>query len=158
MLPELQGALDIVSFAIQSIKKQLEGLDRDGLNFVPEVEGEANSIYTTILHTVSSYTFILYRLAGKKVRLEGPEFADGVDLFKIQGDSAERLIELLDQAEQLLRENLEDVTEERLNETFQSQNGLTRQIRFFVMLMAHHGSNHLGHIELTRQLYLKTKR
>ncbi len=149
MLPEFEGVVSMLEFISQQMKSQLVGLDKEALNWKPDDVPETNSIYGIVVHAAINMPRILAYITEKPFSLGVPE-EDEQTACGFVGESSERLIDLLDKAIAVVKEGVEQVTLEDLEGVIE---GRTLPKRWRVQLLIHHTSNHLGHIELTRQLY-----
>jgi hypothetical protein len=132
----------------QELRDETSGLDAEGLNWVPT--SGANSIATIVVHLVGSEgetLRALASLAGERDR--DAEFSNG-EL------GVDELFELLAAADDLISQVLPRIGAERLEATLalptlprtEVRSGLTWMVANYG-----HAREHLGHIQLTRQLY-----
>lgn len=155
MLPELQGVWEILNDLHADIKKQLQGLDAAGLNWVPEGEEEVNSLYGIVVHVAAAEMSLAGRSLGERLLPDLPELKTDESIFKSQATSTGRAYELLDQAVGITKGVLERLTPELLGEQRVSpREGSIRSARYWIYHTLDHAATHLGHMELTRQLYL----
>jgi hypothetical protein len=126
----------------------MEGMDLDTLNWVP-VEG-ANSIATIITHLVGSESETLRCMAGlPSERFRELEF-DRKRVTRVE------VLALLDAADDLIAETKPHIDADRLEAVFalptlpadEVRSGLTWLVGNYG-----HAQEHLGHIQLTKQLY-----
>ncbi|HEX2914940.1 MAG TPA: DinB family protein [Chloroflexia bacterium] len=157
MLAELQGVQETLDGLTAQVKKQLEGLDENGLNWVPAGEEEVNSLYATTLHIALAQIAVAGRAINQRLPVNAPEVEEASSVFKVRGVSADRAYELLDEATLLVRDVLNRLTPEILDETRVSRSGESHTARWWILHLIEHTANHLGHMELTRQLYLSQK-
>jgi hypothetical protein len=136
----------------QQLRDETSGLDTDALNWVP-TQG-ANSIATIVTHLVGSEAETLRALAGMTgERDRDAEFASGPS-------TRSHVLELLDEADDLVGEVRPRIGVERFDATFalptlpasEVRSGLTWAVGNYG-----HAREHLGHIQLTRQLYESRK-
>ena len=153
---EDSGATSVVLALFHQVHRQLrddtEGLDADALNWVP-VEG-ANSISTIITHLVGSEAETLRCVAGmSSERNRDEEFVRK----ELTIDGVHRL---LADADDLIREIGRHIDAARLRSEFalptlpdeELRSGLTWLIGNYG-----HAREHLGQIQLTKQLYQGTR-
>ena len=155
MLQEIQDYLTELDDLRTQIKGLLEGLPQEGLDWRP-IEGEGdlatNSLGVIATHLVGSETFWSSELiGGKKVD------RDRDSEFKAKGISSSELKGKMDKSGQLTQEILSSLKKKQLEE---KRNWRDRSInvRWCIVHLITHFSQHLGHMQLTRQLWLaKTK-
>jgi uncharacterized damage-inducible protein DinB len=158
MLPELEAAQTLLKYSYSHAKKDLEGLDEAGLNWVPQGIAAVNSLYGLALHIATSQVAFAAALAGEKIQLELPELEKGADIFKLHGATAERAINLLRQATQITNQVFEKLTSEQLDAETSLPGGVKSNKHGWVMLLVSHTAEHVAHMALTRQLYDASKR
>jgi hypothetical protein len=149
---EGEGATNVVVALFrqlhQELRDELGGLEDDALNWVP-VQG-ANSIATILIHLVGSEAETLRALAGLAVeRDRDAEFKNG-------GLSRGQVRELLDKADDLISEVTPRIGVQRLEATLPLPTLPAAEVRSGMTWMVGnygHAREHLGHIQLTRQLY-----
>jgi hypothetical protein len=149
---EGEGATSAVLTLFGQLHEQLRnetvGLEVDALNWVPATG--ANSIATIVTHLVGSEAETLRSLAGLAVeRDRGAEF-EHAELNKIQ------VLTLLDQADDLISEVAQRIDAQRLEARFPLPTLPVTEVRSGLTWMVGnygHAREHLGHIQLTRQLY-----
>jgi DinB superfamily len=132
----------------RQLRDELRGLDRDALNWVPTLG--ANSIATIVTHVVGSESETLSCVAGLPCeRDREAEF--------VGGDVAEAdVLALLDTADDLVRLTKSHIDDARLGGMLalptlpddQVRSGLTWLVGNYG-----HAREHIGHIQLTKQLY-----
>jgi uncharacterized damage-inducible protein DinB len=137
------------------VKELLEGLPQEALDWRPIMgEGDlaTNSLGVIAAHLAGSETFWSSELiGGKKID------RDRDSEFKTKGISSSELKGKMDKSGKLTHEILSPFTERQLEE---KRNWRDRSInvRWCILHLVTHFAQHLGHMQLTRQLWLaKTK-
>jgi hypothetical protein len=130
------------------LRGQLAGLDDDAVNWAPTAG--ANSIATIVTHVVGSEAETLLCVAGRPcVRDRDAEFVG-------QARTAREVLALLDAADDQLRAAEPQIDAERLQAVFPLPTLPAEEVRTgLTWLLGNYGHarEHLGQIELTRQLY-----
>jgi DinB superfamily len=149
---EGDGAKGVVLALFLQLHRQLRdvvsGLDADALNWVPTPG--ANSIATIITHVVGSEAETLRSLAG--LACDRDREAE----FEVRESTRDQVLELLDEADDLIAAVTALIGVERLESGLtlptlpvdEARLGLTWLVGNYG-----HAKEHLGHVELTRQLY-----
>ncbi len=140
--------LSLFSKLHQQLRHETSGLDGDALNWEP-TDG-ANSIATIVVHLVGSEAETLRAVAG----LAGERDRDAE--FRRGTLDCSQVSQLLNEADDLLREVSPHIGTDRLEAmlilptlpTVDVRPGLT-----WLVGNCGHAREHLGHIQLTRQLY-----
>jgi hypothetical protein len=130
------------------LRHELSALDRDALNWVP-TEG-ANSISTIVTHLVGSEGETLRSVAG--VFSERDRDAE----FIVDERTVDEVLDQLDEADLLISSVEEHIDAGRLESTLALPTLPADDIRLGLTWLVGsygHGREHLGHIQLTRQLY-----
>tara|TARA_B100000029_G_scaffold101699_1_gene92072 strand:+ start:212 stop:676 length:465 start_codon:yes stop_codon:yes gene_type:complete len=148
MSEESKGQLDSMDATRRAIIQLIQDLDEPALNWNP-LPGEANSIYAIVAHLCTSEQGMIHG------RIGGLEFERLVDnaLQEARGNNPQTLIDMIEEVGQQTREVLGDISDEKLREPIQSGNRRPRSAREWIHLHIRHMSDHLGHIELTKQFY-----
>jgi uncharacterized damage-inducible protein DinB len=131
------------------------GLPPEALNWRPLPAGgdeSTNSLAMTLAHLAGSERFWVGEVAGDR-----PAHRDRDAEFRATANSVEELTGQLDQALAVTRETLAGLTAEKLDEVVHTvspmgQRDVTR--RWAVLHSLAHGNIHVGHMQLTRQLWL----
>jgi hypothetical protein len=132
----------------RQVRAEIEDLDDDGLNWIPAVD--ANAIATIVTHIVGSEAETMRAVAGvPSVRDREQEFAsgprDGQDLFR-----------QLRTADDLIDELRPQITSSRLRTRVALPTLAVHDRRTGLSWLAGnygHAREHVGHIQLTTQLY-----
>ncbi len=131
------------------LRDEITGLDLEGLNWAP-MEG-ANSISTIVTHLVGSEAETIRTVAGlPSGRIREAEFSAAM---RTSGE----LFDLIDEADDLIAVARGHINAERLEATLalptlpptELRTGLTWLVGNYG-----HAREHLGHVQLTKQLYL----
>lgn len=127
------------------LRERVRGLDAVALNWTPAAE--ANSIAALVVHTLGSEAEVLRVVAG----VTGERDRDAE--FRAEAATADELIGRLDAADGLLREltavlTAADLADRRPRGDLPAETGL-----HWLLSNYGHAREHLGHVELTRQLY-----
>jgi len=151
MLQEIQNYLTELDDLHNQVKGLLEGLPQQALDWRP-VEGEGdletNSLTVIATHLAGSEAFWSSEMiGGKKIN------RDRDSEFKTKGMSSSDLKGKLDKSGKLTHEMLLSLTEKQLEE---NRNWRDRSIsvRGCILHLITHFAQHIGHIQLTRQLWL----
>ncbi len=126
------------------IREQVEGADRDRLNWKPHPE--ANSVAVLVVHTLGSEREMI-----RAVRLISTE-RDRPAEFKAEAEAAD-LLALLDRADRELDEHVGALTAADLTEMRPRGDGPPKPGLEWLVSNYGHAREHLAQIQLTRQLY-----
>lgn len=130
------------------LRQEINGLDANALNWVP-VAG-ANSISTIVTHLVGSEAETLLSVAGLPYEHDrGAEFV-GRDL------TIREVAELLDEADRLIATVKSQLGPDRLTTAIALPTLPAEEVRSgltWIVGNYGHAREHLGHIQLTKQLY-----
>jgi uncharacterized damage-inducible protein DinB len=134
------------------LRAELHDLDDEGLNWVPT--SGANSIATILTHLVGSETETLRSVAG--VECERDRDAE----FVAHHTTKSEALNLLDRADSLLTDLVAAIDQSRLDGVFplptlspeETRSGLTWLVGNYG-----HAREHVGHIQLTKQLYQRDR-
>jgi uncharacterized damage-inducible protein DinB len=155
MIPEIQTYLTKLGEIRTQIKAQLEGLPPEALDWRPTREtGElaTNSLAVIAAHVAGSQVYWL-----KEILSRQPIQRDRDAEFATQGVQAKELTTQLDAVGRLTEEVLSSFGEAQLDEGRKYRD---RQItvRWGILHVIEHVCQHLGHMQLTRQLWLARKK
>jgi hypothetical protein len=128
----------------QGIREQVEGADREALNWKPHPD--ANSVAILIVHTLGSEREMI-----RAVRLISTE-RDRPAEFKAEAEAAD-LLALLDRADRELDEHTGAMTAADLNEMRPRGDRPPKAGLEWLISNYGHAREHLAQIQLTRQLY-----
>jgi uncharacterized damage-inducible protein DinB len=149
MEPEVQGYLAEFSILRQQIRDAIQNLDDEAANWLPFLKG-ANSIYAILCHLAGSEDYWVQQIIGGKTVNRDREAE-----FRASG----HLSEIVDRWEEIGR-----ASQKILSKLNTSQLGETRTVtvqpspgsatvRWCILHQISHFALHLGHIQLTRQLW-----
>lgn len=151
MRPEVQAYLTDLEELREQVKSLLAGLDREALDWRPiEGEGElaTNSLTAMVVHLVGSETYWMKEVIGGKkiVRDRDAEFVT-------KGLSVPELQAKIGATGQVTTEILSALTEKQLEEGRKWRDRPVN-VRWCILHVIEHYAQHLGHMQLTRQLWL----
>ena len=146
MIPEVQDFVDRIDDLRRQVKETIQGLDEQGLNWTPLAQ-DTNSVAVLMTHIAWTERFWTRQvIAGRDIgRNRDAEFI-------ARAASPAELEELLDQAGQDTREALDPLTLEQLREQ-RTAIGRTFTVQGCLLYLLEHLACHLGHMQLTRQMY-----
>ncbi|MBI2856441.1 MAG: DUF664 domain-containing protein [Chloroflexi bacterium] len=147
MIPENKGYLDSLDALRRSIGQTIAGLDAQEMNWNP-LPGEANSLYAIVAHVCASEQSMIHQRAGSR-----DVERDVGDPLSARGDDPQVLLGWLEEAGRKTVEVLEGLTEADLDKVPDSGDRRPRSAREWIHLHLRHMSLHLGHMEITKQLY-----
>jgi hypothetical protein len=127
----------------QGIREQVEGVDRDALNWKPHPE--ANSVAVLVVHTLGSEREMI-----RAVRMISTE-RDRPAEFKAEADAAD-LLALVDRADRELDEHVGALTADDLTELRPRGDRPPRPGLEWLISNYGHAREHLAQIQLTTQL------
>ena len=148
MNPEIKVYLDTMDGLRKAMRQLVEGVDAQGLNWNP-LPGEANSLYAIVAHMCASEPALIHR------RITGQPMEGGhQDAFAARGDDPQELFSLLDQVEKTIHSLMEGLTAEDMDRAIDPGGGRpSRTLREWINTHLRHQALHLGHMEITKQLY-----
>ncbi len=151
MLPEAHAYLTDLGELREQVKSLLEGLDREALDWRPiEGVGElaTNSLTAMVVHLVGSETYWMKEVIGGKkiVRDRDAEFVT-------KGLSVPELQAKIGATGKVTMEILSGLTEKHLEEGRKWRDRPV-SVRWCILHVIEHYAQHLGHMQLTRQLWL----
>ena len=127
-------------------REAVRGLDADALNWTPTAE-ETNSAAALVHHMWGLERFFIRQVVG------GHDIGRDRDAeFAAHAATAEELVRLLDEAQKDTEATLESLRDEQLGE-HRDHGGNARTVQGLLLYATSHLSEHLGHLELTCQLY-----
>ena len=152
MSEEIKGQLDSMDATRRAIITLIQDLDEHCLNWNP-LPGEVNSIYSIVAHLCVSEQGIIHGRAGglESERQIGKEQVEGS--LATSGDNPKTLIDMIEKVGQQTREVLGLLNDDKLGELIDDGIGRPRSARWWIHLNMRHMSDHLGHIEITKQFY-----
>lgn len=145
MSPEIATIVAKLNEMWTEIRQTVQEVDSDTLTFKP---GQGfNSISTIITHVAGSQKWWIGEvLAGRDMQ------RDRDAEFRAVDDDPSVLIGRLDDSATLVREILETVTSEMLDQT-RLYRGEPVTVRWILTRVLTHTALHVGHIQITRQLW-----
>jgi len=150
MNPELQTYLDRIENLRAQISELLAGLPAEALNWRP-VEGEddhaTNSLGALATHVAGAEHFWIAEVIGGRAQTREREAE-----FRAQATDAAALVRLLAEVGAESREVLAAYSDDDLSQTRQRE-GRTITVRWALLHVVDHTALHLGHMQLTYQLW-----
>lgn len=143
LVREYAARLDIIR---TQAREAVRGLNAAALNWTPTPE-ETNSAAALVHHMAGLERYFVRQVVG------GHDIGRDRDAeFAARAATAEELVRLLDEAERDTESTLEALRDARLAETRELR-GNTWTVQGVLLYATSHLSEHLGHLELTCQLY-----
>lgn len=150
MNSELQNYLDRIENLRAQISELVSGLSAEALNWRP-VEGEddhaTNSLGALATHVAGAEHFWIAEVIGGRVQTRDREAE-----FRVQANDAATLIRLLAEVGAETREVLAAFSDDDLGQPRQRE-GRTVTVRWGLLHVVDHTALHLGHMQLTYQLW-----
>ncbi|MGI9253458.1 MAG: DinB family protein [Thermomicrobiales bacterium] len=129
----------------QSLREEIAALDAAELNWKPAPE--TNSIAALVVHTLGSEAEVF------RISAAVPAPRDRDAEFLAKAETAAQLLPLLDAADALLDDLAPRVTSEMLPIVRARGNRPSQTALYWLLNNYGHAREHLGHIQLTRQIY-----
>lgn len=151
MVAELENHLKFYEWLHRQMAALLDGLPPDALNWRP-LPGQAddevtNSLAALVAHVTGSERYWVGEVAGGR-----PAHRDRASEFRVQAPGSPELAAGLESTLALLRDVLAGLSPSALDETVTlGDRTVTR--RWAVVHGIEHAAMHLGHMQLTRQLW-----
>ena len=149
MVSEVQEFADRFDEIRRQAKDAIQNLDERGLNSTP-LDQDTSSPAVLVNHMAAVERFWLCQIIGG-VDIGRPR----PDEFMAKAETVGDLEQLMDEAGRTTREVLSDMTTEQLHETRDAR-GEPRSVQWCLLLAIDHLSGHVGHLQLTRQMYDRT--
>ena len=150
MTKEIDGYLATLDDLRGQVKKGLEGLEREALDWrpIPE-EGDlsTNSLGAIATHLAGSETFWM-----KEIIAGEPVHRDREAEFAAKGTGVPELHAMLEGAARATKEVLTSLSPFQLDEERKFRDRKVT-VRWGILHVIEHTATHLGHIQLTRQLW-----
>jgi len=151
MRPEVQAYLADLGDLREQVKSLLEGLKPEALDWRPiEGVGElaSNSLTAMVVHLVGSETYWMKEIIGGKkiVRDRDAEFVT-------KGLSVPEMQAKIEASGKVAADILSGLTEQQLGES-RKWRDRSVSVRWCILHVIEHYALHLGHMQLTRQLWL----
>ncbi len=150
MTLELEHYLQFLQDHLRQLDELIQDLSLEAVNWVPLADGTdhaTNSIAVLVAHVTGSEQFWVGELLGGLTinRERDTEFqAVAADIASLR--------DRIQETDDMMRQVLTSVDPARLDETVQIREH-TLTLRWGVIHMIEHAAMHLGHIQLTRQLW-----
>ncbi len=136
----------------ERVREAVQGLDAEALNWRPTPEG-TNSIYALVFHMAGSITYWTLQVIG------GQDVGrDREAEFRAEGADAAQVLELFDRSFARAKDFIAGLTFQDMDRLVPTRTFGEQTVRWVLGNIVSHQSEHLGHIELTRQIYEATKR
>jgi uncharacterized damage-inducible protein DinB len=151
MLKEIQGYLTKLGEMRSQIKAQLEGLPPEALDWRPTREAgdlATNSLAVIAAHVAGSQTYWLKEVIHRQSVLRDRDAE-----FATQGVRAQELMARLDAVGRVTEEVLSPFGDAHLDEGRKYRDRQV-SVRWAILHVIEHTCQHLGHMQLTRQLWL----
>lgn len=155
MIKEIQGYLTTLNELQDQIKILLEGLPQEALDWRPiQAEGElaTNSLAAMVTHVAGSGTYLIKEVIGRQ-----PIHRDREAEFLTRGMNASTLKARLDAAAKVIEEVLSPLTVSQMEED-RKYRDRTATVRWVILHVIEHTAQHVGHMQLTRQLLMAKNR
>jgi hypothetical protein len=147
---EIQGYLEAMREMRDEIVKVLEGLPEEALDWKPiQGQGElaTNSLAAMATHVAGSATYLIKEVVGgQSVHRDRPAE------FEARGISVSALKTRLDGAVKTMEETLASLNDQQLDGD-RKYRDRTAKVRWIVFHVVEHTAQHVGHMQLTRQLW-----
>jgi uncharacterized damage-inducible protein DinB len=153
-MKETEGYLSILMDLREQVKKGLDGLPNEALDWHPTTgQGDlaTNSMVSIATHLAGSETFWMKEVIGGH-----PIQRDREAEFVARGVGASELQAKLDAAAKVTVEVLSSLTPAQMDESRKFRDR-TVTVRWAILHVIEHTANHLGHIQLTRQLWMEQR-
>ncbi len=152
MLPEVQSYIERLRDRRAEILKVIEGLDAAALDWTP-LPGAANSLVVLAVHSVGAERNWLHGVVGQQ-EIERDRDAE----FRARAPEAAALKAMYAAVALQSEQVLAALTEQELGASRTSRQGRTVGVRWAILHILEHYSEHLGQMQLTRQLYENQRR
>lgn len=150
MLPEVQTYIERLSDRRAEILKAIEGLDNTALDWTP-LPGEANSLAVLAVHSLGAERNWIHGVVGQK-KIERDRDAE----FRARAQDAATLQAMYAAAALTSEQILDDLKEQDLD-AVRTTRQRTVTVRWAILHILEHYSEHLAQMWLTRQLYENRK-
>lgn len=150
MTPEIDHYLQFFADQHRQIDELIKDLPLDALNWQPlagDDDHATNSLAVLLMHITGAEQFWVGELLGQR-QINRDREAE----FRVVATNFAGLRRRLQETDELVREVLTTVDPARLDETVQLR-GRTLTLRWGVVHMIEHTAQHLGHMQLTLQLW-----
>ncbi len=147
MLAEVETYIERLRDARAETLTTLEGLSVDALNWHP-LPDESNSLYALATHSLGAERGWLHELVGQRA-IERDRAAE----FRARGDDIAALREAYDMVTRASEEILARLAESDMAALRGRNASNRRTVRWCILHIVEHYSEHLGQMRLTRQLW-----
>jgi uncharacterized damage-inducible protein DinB len=150
MNSEVKDYLMELGIIRQQIIESVRGLNDEAMNWQP-LSGETNSIYAILSHLIGAQNnWVRKIISGQEIR------RDREAEFKASGIAVE-IIDSFEKESRALEEILRGLSLAKLDEkrSVPGQSQVTASVRWCILHVISHNAVHLGHMQLTRQLWEK---
>ena len=145
MQPELIAALAELDELLERAKQTIRTIEPAALDYQPGIE--CNSIDALATHMAGSLRWWIGEIVGGRDAHRNREAE-----FRARGANADTLVRELDAVRELVREVFESLTPTQLDEMKQARTK-TISVRQSIVHVISHTAEHVGHIEMTAQLW-----
>jgi hypothetical protein len=155
MIAEIQGYVTTMNELWDQIKGMLDGLPQEALDWRPiQGEGElaTNSLAVMAAHLAGSGTYLIKEVIGRQ-----PIQRDREAEFVTRGVNATTLKARVDAASKSIEQVLSPFTAGQMEED-RKYRDRTATVRWITLHVIEHTALHLGHMQITRQLWLAKNR
>ncbi len=146
MLPEVQSYVDRLRDRRNEVLKVISDLDAEALEWKPPLP-DTNSLIVLAVHSLGAERNWIHAVAGQKA-IERDRAAE----FRARGQMAPVLPSLYDTATKESEKILSALTAEDLD-AMRTHRNRQASVRWCILHVLEHYSEHLGQMWLTRQLY-----
>ncbi len=154
ILPEVENYLQVIESVRGQVKDLVADLPPEALNWCPLAGDDhaTNSLAVITTHIAGSEHFWIGEVVGRHpaTRIRESEFVALVDNTTL-------LINLLDKVGQETRQVLTALTPYELTEIRQARKELEVSVRWAILHVIEHTALHLGHLQITKQLWLDSQ-
>ncbi len=155
MTEEIKGYVTAMGEILDQMKGLLEGIPQEALDWRP-VQGEGelatNSLAAMATHIAGSGTYLIKEVIGRQ-----PVHRDREAEFAARGADPAALKARLDGAAKAVEQVLAPLTAAQMEED-RKYRDRTAKVRWIILHVIEHTALHLGHMQLTRQLWLAGNR
>ena len=147
MLPEIQTYVEFLREAREQVTQVLDGMTAEGLNWHP-LPDETNSLYVLAVHCLGAERGWLHELVGQR-----PIERDRAAEFHARGEEAGALRGAFDTTMRTSDEILARLIESDMGAMRGKNASHMHSVRWCILHVVEHYSEHLGQMRLTRQLW-----
>ena len=150
MEPEVQNYIEMLDDLRNRFKEAVQDMDATELNWAPPAK-DVNSPYILAYHIAGSEAMWIHQIVGQR---DVPRDRDAE--FRATGDSPTALIERLGSIAVTSREIIGGLTPDDLKQLRTQpvrRGGDQAPVRWCIAHLIEHYAEHLGHLDLTKQLY-----